>query len=47
MDKTNLEPRRLSWSMAVKVTIMNMISWDDGMCTPPATFVETGLQMRR
>ncbi len=27
MDKTNLEPRRLNWRMAVRVTIMNIISW--------------------
>ena len=33
--------------MAVRVITTNIINWIIGIYTPPAMFVETGLQMRR
>jgi len=45
MDKTNLEPRRLSWSKYGGDSEHYQL--DDRICTPPAMRAETGLQMRR
>ena len=44
MDKTNLEPRLLHCGESDDHEHYQL---DDEICTPPAMFVEMGLQMRR